>query len=58
MDWEELGRSRRGVTSPVDAPIIRQTYKSDIVKGSSATKTLKLVRSGERWLIKQERVGG
>ena len=38
--------------------VIRQTYKSDIVKGSSATKTLKLVRSGERWLIKQERVGG
>jgi tetratricopeptide (TPR) repeat protein len=35
----------------------RQSYKSDSLK-SNNTKTLKLVRSGERWLIKQERVGG
>ncbi|HEU5317384.1 MAG TPA: dTDP-4-dehydrorhamnose 3,5-epimerase family protein [Chloroflexota bacterium] len=26
MGWEEVGRSKRGVASPVDAPIIRQTY--------------------------------
>ena len=35
----------------------RQSYKSDSLK-SSNTKTLKLVRQGERWLIKQERTGG
>ncbi|HET7767476.1 MAG TPA: dTDP-4-dehydrorhamnose 3,5-epimerase family protein [Chloroflexota bacterium] len=26
MGWEEVGRAVRGVRSPVDAPIIRQTY--------------------------------
>ena len=36
---------------------IRQGYKSDRVK-SNSTKTLKLVKTGDRWLIKQERVGG
>jgi tetratricopeptide (TPR) repeat protein len=36
---------------------IRQVYRSDSLK-SSSTKTLKLVKSGDRWLIKQERVGG
>jgi tetratricopeptide (TPR) repeat protein len=35
----------------------RQSYKSDTLK-SNNTKALKLVRSGDRWLIKQERVGG
>ncbi len=35
----------------------RQSYKSDTLK-SSNTKTLKLVRSGDRWLIKQEHAGG
>jgi murein L,D-transpeptidase YafK len=35
----------------------RQSYKSDTLK-SNNTKTLKLVRSGDRWLIKQERTGG
>ena len=37
--------------------VIRQAYRSDTLK-STNTKTLKLVRSGDRWLIKQERVGG
>ncbi len=37
--------------------VIRQTYKSDTLK-SSNTKTLKLVKVGDKWLIKQERVGG
>jgi tetratricopeptide (TPR) repeat protein len=37
--------------------VIRQSYRSDALR-SNSTKTLKLVRSGERWLIKQERVGG
>lgn len=37
--------------------VVRQSYKSDITKTNS-TKTLKLEKSGERWLIKQEKVGG
>jgi tetratricopeptide (TPR) repeat protein len=37
--------------------VIRQAYRSDLLK-STNTKTLKLVRSADRWLIKQERVGG
>jgi hypothetical protein len=36
---------------------IRQSYKSDTLK-SNNTKTLKLVKAGDRWLIRQERVGG
>ena len=36
---------------------IRQAYKSDTLKNTT-TKTLKLVKSGDRWLINQERVGG
>jgi Flp pilus assembly protein TadD/ketosteroid isomerase-like protein len=35
----------------------RQNYRSDALK-SSNTKTLKLVKAGDKWLIKQERVGG
>ncbi len=37
--------------------VVRQSYKSDTLK-SNSTKTLKLVRSGDRWLITQEKVGG
>ncbi|HYC36333.1 MAG TPA: tetratricopeptide repeat protein [Usitatibacter sp.] len=37
--------------------VIRQAYRSDTLK-SDNTKTLKLLRSGDRWLITQERVGG
>jgi Flp pilus assembly protein TadD len=37
--------------------VVRQQYKSDTLKNNT-TKTLKLVRSGDRWLIKQEKVGG
>jgi tetratricopeptide (TPR) repeat protein len=36
---------------------IRQSYRSDTLKNTT-TKTLKLVKSGDRWLITQERVGG
>jgi len=36
---------------------IRQSYKSDTLK-SHTTKTLTLEKSGDRWLIKQERSGG
>lgn len=35
----------------------RQHYRSDTLKASS-TKTLVMVRSGEKWLIQQERIGG
>jgi hypothetical protein len=37
--------------------VIHQSYKSDTLKNNT-TKTMKLVRSGDRWLIKQEKVGG
>jgi tetratricopeptide (TPR) repeat protein len=37
--------------------VVRQSYKSDITKTNS-TKTLRLVKAGDRWLIRQERVGG
>ncbi|HEX3098218.1 MAG TPA: tetratricopeptide repeat protein [Usitatibacter sp.] len=36
---------------------IRQSYRSDTLK-SHTTKTLRLEKSGDRWLIKQERTGG
>jgi len=36
---------------------IRQSYRSDTLK-SNTTKTLKLVKHGDRWQIKQERAGG
>ncbi len=35
----------------------RQSYRSDTMK-SNNTKTLKLVRQGDSWLIKQEHTGG
>jgi tetratricopeptide (TPR) repeat protein len=36
---------------------VRQSYKSDTLKTNS-TKVMKLVKSGDKWLIKQERAGG
>jgi ketosteroid isomerase-like protein len=45
------------VTGDEAVVVLRQGYKSDALKTSS-TKTLKLVRVGGQWLIKQERVGG
>ena len=36
---------------------IKQNYRSDTLK-SNTTKTLKLVKHGDRWQIKQERTGG
>ena len=71
-DWEKQRAERieRPKTIEVDAKVqsinvsgneatavIRQAYRSDTLK-SNSTKTLKLLKSGERWLIKQERVGG
>ena len=43
------GNSRATVT-------FRQSYRSSNLKAAS-TKTLVLVKSGDRWLIQQERVG-
>jgi ketosteroid isomerase-like protein len=37
--------------------VVRQSYRSDALK-SNTTKTLKLVKAGDRWLIRQERAGG
>ena len=37
--------------------VVVQGYKSDSLK-SNSTKTFKLVKVGDKWLIKQERVGG
>jgi Flp pilus assembly protein TadD/ketosteroid isomerase-like protein len=37
--------------------VIRQSYKSDTLK-TNTTKTLKMVKSADRWLIRQERGGG
>lgn len=37
--------------------VVHQSYKSDTLKNTT-TKTLTLVKSGDRWLIKQEKVGG
>jgi len=36
--------------------VMRQNYRSDTMK-SSNTKTLKMVKSGDQWLIRQERAG-
>jgi tetratricopeptide (TPR) repeat protein len=37
--------------------VLRQSYRSDTLK-NTATKTLDMIRSGDRWLITQEKVGG
>ena len=37
--------------------VFRQAYRSDTVN-SNNTKTLKLVRAGDKWLIQSERAGG
>ena len=37
--------------------VLRQSYRSDTLRNTT-TKTLGMVRSGDRWLIIQEKVGG
>jgi tetratricopeptide (TPR) repeat protein len=37
--------------------VVRQSYRSDTLKNTT-TKTLGMIRSGDRWLITQEKVGG
>ena len=72
-DWEKARRQRvsapKSITVTVDAPKVnviadgqasvtfRQSYRSDVVKTATATKTLVLARTDGRWLIQQERVG-
>jgi Flp pilus assembly protein TadD/ketosteroid isomerase-like protein len=71
-DWEKARRVRisapKSITVTVESPRIsvsgdqasvtfRQSYKSDVIKATSTTKTLVLARADGRWLIQQERVG-
>ena len=71
-DWEASRKQRiakpRKIDVRVEAPKVkftdnnrvavtfRQSYRSANLKVAS-TKTLVLVRTGDRWLIQQERVG-
>ena len=71
--WENTRRTRiakpRQIEVRVEAPKVtlkdanhatvtfRQHYRSDNFK-SSASKTLVMVKSGDQWLIQEERVGG
>ncbi len=72
-DWEKARRQRisapKSIAVTVEAPKVslsadgqaqvtfRQGYRSDLIKGSTATKTLVLARIDGRWRIQQERVG-
>lgn len=72
-DWETQRKSRiakpRKIRVDIDTPRVvfndsgrvtvtfRQHYRSDNLKVSS-TKTLVMVKAGDKWLIQQERVGG
>jgi len=72
-DWEASRKARiakpRKIQVAVESPKIvftesnlvtvtfRQYYRSDTLKVSS-TKTLVMVKAGDKWLIQQERVGG
>lgn len=72
-DWEKSRRQRiaapKSISVTIDAPKVkvgadgvatvtfRQGYRSDVLKGTSTTKTLVLAWIDGRWLIQQERVG-
>jgi len=72
-DWEAQRRSRIAKPRQIQVDIVSpkvvfndngrvtvtflQHYRSDVYKASS-TKTLVMVRAGDKWLIQQERVGG
>jgi tetratricopeptide (TPR) repeat protein len=59
-DWEAARKQRIAKPKKIDsnrvAVTFRQSYRSSNLKVAS-TKTLILVRTGDRWLIQQERVG-
>jgi tetratricopeptide (TPR) repeat protein len=72
-EWEKKRKARiakpRKIDVDIESPKVnfteagrvtvtfRQHYRSDTLKVSS-TKTLVMVKSGDKWLIQQERVGG
>jgi hypothetical protein len=72
-EWEKLRRERlakpKTIRVTVEAPAVRlmnagyatvtfrQNYRSDNLQ-TSTRKTLIMVKSGEKWLIQEERVGG
>jgi tetratricopeptide (TPR) repeat protein len=70
-DWEQQRRERIEKPKSISVTVkinsvavngneatvqLRQSYRSDSLKTSS-NKTLKLLKSGDKWLIRQERVG-
>ena len=72
-DWEKARRQRIGapksIAVTIDGPKVsvgadgkasvtfRQGYRSDVLKSTSATKTIVFAKTDGRWLIQQERVG-
>ncbi len=52
----EVKISKVSVKGNEATAVFRQAYRSDAVK-SNNTKTLKMVKSGEKWLIRAERAG-
>jgi len=52
----EIKMSKVTVKGDEAIAVFRQAYRSDAVK-SNNTKTLKLVKSGDKWLIRSERAG-
>jgi tetratricopeptide (TPR) repeat protein len=71
-EWEKTRRQRisapKSIAVAIEAPKVsvsdgrasvtfRQSYRSDLLKATSTTKTLVLAKADGRWLIQQERVG-
>ena len=71
-EWEKTRRQRisapKSIAVSIEAPKVsvsdgkasvtfRQSYRSDVLKATSTTKTLVLAKADGRWLIQQERVG-
>ena len=70
-DWEQARKQRIGAPKKIEVEIesprvsisgedaasvsFRQIYRSDVVK-TSGTKTLVMVKSNDKWLIREERV--
>jgi tetratricopeptide (TPR) repeat protein len=73
-DWEAQRKARiakpRRIQVEIESPKVvfndsgrvtvtfRQHYRSDVVKPTSTTKTLVMVKTGDKWLIQQEKAGG
>ena len=72
-DWEAQRTARiakpRKIQVSIESPKVtfndngrvtvtfRQHYRSDVVKATRTTKTLVMVKAGDKWLIQQERAG-